>query len=188
MGTISGPFSIPDGLIYHIDPANPKSYIGTGTTIYDLSGNGNTSNFTNGAFYQNYQKGVVVVDGSNDYISTPLFNLTSPFTITVWAKNVNSESPIFGGYGPGVGYGNAEYIFYYEPDSFSMSVQGTGDYRKFIFPTPKYNIWYNFVLTRDVSNNVKMYRNGIGSTSNPHSYSNTFQINQIGRYSNFTNQ
>ena len=39
MGTIPGPFSIPDGLIYHIDPANPKSYIGTGTTIYDLLGN-----------------------------------------------------------------------------------------------------------------------------------------------------
>jgi hypothetical protein len=188
MGTISGPFSIPDGLMYHIDPSNPKSYAGYGTIIYDMSGNGNTSYFTNGALYQNYQKGTVLVDGNNDYIAFPLFNLTSPFTVSVWAKNVNSESPIFGGYGSGVGYGNAEYIFYYEPDSFSMSIQGTGDYRKFIFPTPKYNIWYNFVLTRDVSNNVKMYRNGIGSTSNPHSYSNTFQINQIGRYSNFTNQ
>jgi hypothetical protein len=88
MGTISGPFSIPDGLIYHIDPANPKSYIGTGTTIYDLSGNGNTSYFTNGALYQNYQKGVVVVDGNNDYISTPLFNLTSPVTVSAWVKNM----------------------------------------------------------------------------------------------------
>ena len=190
MGTISGPFSIPDGLIYHIDPANPKSYAGYGTIIYDMSGNGNTSYFTNGALYQNYQKGTVLVDGVNDYISSPTFNLTSPFTVSVWMKNVGDDGTIFGGYGGGVVYPNGEYIFGFPTgQQTNINAQGANSGAKtFIFPIPRYNTWYNFVLTRDISNNVRMYINGIGSTSNAQSYSNTFQINQIGRYSNFTNQ
>jgi hypothetical protein len=186
MGTISGPFSIPDGLIYHIDPANPKSYIGTGTTIYDLSGNGNTSNFTNGALYQNYQKGVVLVDGNNDYISTPLFNLTSPVTVSAWVKNVVNLSPVFGGSGGGVGYGNGEYIFYYE--NKTIVIQGNNSGAKYFqFPQLNLNQWSNLVMTRDASNNMSVYLNGIGSISNSQSYSNTLQMNQIGRYSAFTN-
>jgi hypothetical protein len=110
MGTYSGPLNPVDGLIYHIDPANPRSYSGVGTIIYDMSGNNNTSYFVNGPFYQNYSKGVVVVDGNNDYISTPLFNLTSPVTVSAWVKNISNLSSVFGGYGGGVGYGNGEYI------------------------------------------------------------------------------
>jgi hypothetical protein len=176
-------------LAFHIDPANPRSYAGVGTVIYDLSGNGNTSYFTNGALYQNYQKGTVLVDGVNDYIAFPLFNLTSPFTISVWAKNAASGGVVFGAFGTGINYGNGESIFYVNTNTLEIRCQGanTGE-KAFIFPGPKYNIWYQYVLTRDVSNNLRMYSNGIGSTSNAQSYSNTFQINQIGRYSNFTNQ
>jgi hypothetical protein len=188
MATAAGPKSVNDGLIYFIDPSNVKSYSGVGTVIYDLSGNGKTSYFTNGALYQNTSKGVVNVDGVNDYISTPLFNLTTPITISVWAKNTTPDSPIFSASGSGVIYGNSEYIFYYTPDNFNITVQGhPGGGKSFIFPAPKFNAWYNFVLTRDVTNNVRMYRNGVGSTSNPQSYSNTLQMNQIGRYSSFFN-
>ena len=187
MGTISGPFSIPDGLIYHIDPANPKSYIGTGTTIYDLSGNGNTSNFTNGALYQNYQKGVVVVDGNNDYILTPVFNLTSPVTISAWVKNIAGDGSIFGAYGTGVGYGNGENIFSF--GNKYVTIQGNNfGFKTFYFSDLNLNTWQNLVMTRDASNNMRVYLNGIGSTTGAISYSNTLQMNQIGRYSNFTNQ
>lgn len=187
MGTISGPFSIPDGLIYHIDPANPKSYIGTGTTIYDLSGNGNTSYFTNGALYQNYQKGVVVVDGNNDYILTPVFNLTSPVTVSAWVKNIAGDGSIFGAYGTGVGYGNGENIFSF--GNKYVTIQGNNfGFKTFYFSDLNLNTWQNLVMTRDASNNMRVYLNGIGSTTGAISYSNTLQMNQIGRYSNFTNQ
>ena len=187
MGTISGPFSIPDGLIYHIDPANPKSYIGTGTTIYDLSGNGNTSYFTNGALYQNYQKGVVVVDGNNDYISTPIFNLTSPVTVSAWIKNVVNDSAVMGAAGPGIGYGNGEALLSFSGKS--IYIQGANSGGKYYqFPQLNLNEWVHLTMTRDVGNNMRVYLNGIGSTSNPQSHSNTIQMNQIGRYSSFTNQ
>jgi len=186
VGISAGPNSISDNLAFHIDPANPRSYAGVGTVIYDLSGNGKTSYFTNGAFYQNYSKGVVVVDGNNDYISTPLFNLTSPITVSAWVKNISNSSPVFGGSGGGVGYGNGEYIFYYE--NKTIVIQGANSGAKYYqFPQLNLNQWSNLVMTRDASNNMSIYLNGMGSTSNTQSYSNILQMNQIGRYSAFTN-
>ena len=187
MGISAGPNSISDSLAFHIDPANPRSYAGVGTVIYDLSGNGKTSYFTNGALYQNYQKGVVLVDGNNDYISTPIFNLTSPVTVSAWIKNVVNDSPVMGAAGPGIGYGNGEYIFYYQGKTIIIQGNNSGA-KYFQFPQLNLNQWLNFVMTRDVSNNMSVYLNGIGSTSNSQSYSNTLQMNQIGRYSSFTNQ
>ena len=108
MGVSGGPKSVADGLIFHIDPANKRSYPGTGTTIFDLSGNNYTSYFANGALLAD---DVVRVDGVDDYISMPLFNLTSPTTVSVWVKNVVVGGTVFGASGFGVVYGNAEYIF-----------------------------------------------------------------------------
>jgi hypothetical protein len=187
MGISAGPNSVSDNLAFHIDPANPRSYAGVGTVIYDLSGNGKTSYFTNGAFYQNYQKGVVVVDGNNDYISTPLFNLTSPITVSAWVKNVVDDSPVFSASGPEVSYGNNEVIHYFSGKSILVAGNPTAG-KYFQFPQLNLNQWSNLVMTRDVGNNMRVYLNGTGSTSNSQSYSNTIQMNQIGRYSNFTNQ
>ena len=187
MGISAGPNSISDSLAFHIDPANPRSYAGVGTVIYDLSGNGKTSYFTNGAFYQNYQKGVVLVDGNNDYISTPIFNLTSPVTVSAWVKNVIGEGGVMGAAGPGIGYGNGELLFYFSGKS--IYIQGANSGGKYYqFPQLNLNEWVHLTMTRDVGNNMRVYLNGIGSTSNPQSHSNTIQMNQIGRYSSFTNQ
>jgi len=186
MGISAGPNSISDNLAFHIDPANPRSYAGYGTVIYDLSGNGKTSYFTNGAFYQNYQKGVVVVDGNNDYISTPLFNLTSPITVSAWVKNVVDDSPVFSASGSGVDYGNNEVIHYFSGKSILIAGNPTAG-KYFQFPQLNLNQWSHLVMTRDASNNMSVYLNGVGSTSNSQAYSNTLQMNQIGRYSAFTN-
>ena len=186
MGISAGPNSISDSLAFHIDSANPRSYAGVGTVIYDLSGNGKTSYFTNGALYQNYQKGVVLVDGNNDYISTPLFNLSSPITVSAWVKNVSDDAPVFSASGDGVNYGNNEVIHYFSGKSILIAGNPTAG-KYFQFPQLNLNQWSHLVMTRDASNNMSVYLNGVGSTSNTQSYSNTLQMNQIGRYSAFTN-
>lgn len=61
---------VTDGLIIYIDVANPKSYPGSGTTIYDLSGNNNHGTLYNGVGYSQSNGGVLTFDGVNDYIGT----------------------------------------------------------------------------------------------------------------------
>ena len=183
MGVSGGPKSNVDGLIFHLDPANKRSYPGTGTTIFDLSGNNYTSYFANGALLAD---DVVRVDGADDYIATPIFNLTAPITVTAWVKNVVNDSIVFGSYNGGV-YANSEYIFQYF--NKTIIIQGNpGGAKTFQVPDLKLNQWSYLAMTRDSSNNMSVFLNGVASSSNPQSYSNNLNFNQIGRYSNFSNQ
>jgi len=183
MGISGGPKSNVDGLIFHLDPANKRSYPGTGTTIFDLSGNNYTSYFANGALLAD---DVVRVDGADDYIATPIFNLTAPNTVTAWVKNVVVDGSVFGSYNGGV-YANAEYIFGFVGKT--LAVQGNpGGVKYFQFPQLNLNQWSYLAMTRDSSNNMSVFLNGVASSSNPQSYSVNLNFNQIGRYSNFSNQ
>jgi hypothetical protein len=183
MGVSGGPKSNVDGLIFHLDPANKRSYPGTGTTIFDLSGNNYTSYFANGALLAD---DVVRVDGADDYIATPIFNLTAPNTVTAWVKNVVVDGSVFGSYNGGV-YANAEYIFGFVGKT--LAVQGNpGGVKYFQFPQLNLNQWSYLAMTRDSSNNMSVFLNGVASSSNPQSYSVNLNFNQIGRYSNFSNQ
>ena len=56
---------VKDGLVLYLDAANPKSYTGTGTTWYDLSGNGNSGTLVNGITYSSNNSGYLVFNGSN---------------------------------------------------------------------------------------------------------------------------
>ena len=44
----TGPHIVTDGLVLSLDAANTKSYPGSGTTWYDLSGNANHGRISNG--------------------------------------------------------------------------------------------------------------------------------------------
>jgi hypothetical protein len=115
-----------------------------------------------------------------------LFNLTSPITVSAWVKNVINEGIVFSASGAGVNYAGSEYIFYFLGKT--LIVQGDpGAFKTFQFPQLNLNQWSNLVMTRDASNNMSVYLNGIGSTTGAQNYSNTLQMNQIGRYSAYTN-
>ena len=90
MGTYGGPDIVTDGLIFSVDAANKKSYPGSGTTWYDLSGNGSTATLTNGPTFSSTKHGAIVFDGSNDYIQTnfvySLPTITTNFTAGVWVN------------------------------------------------------------------------------------------------------
>lgn len=73
-----------NGLVLHLDAANVKSYPGTGTTWFDLSGNGNNGTLTNGPTYNSLNNGSMVFDGTNDFsihTGAPITG-NSPFTVT----------------------------------------------------------------------------------------------------------
>ena len=98
MSGSSGPDIITDSLLFHVDAANSKSYPGSGTTWYDLSGNRRhltltnasfTSDLSGGFYFGNFIGGVYATASS-----TTTFSLSSGFSISVWIKHVDPITSI----------------------------------------------------------------------------------------------
>jgi hypothetical protein len=60
---------VKSGLVVNLDASKIGSYPGTGTTWYDLSGNGNHATLSNGPAFNLEFGGSIVLDGSDDIIS-----------------------------------------------------------------------------------------------------------------------
>lgn len=93
----NGPRIVTNGLVLHLDAGNTKSYSGSGTVWNDLSGNGNNGTLTNGPSYNAANKGSIVFDGTNDYItgfSNVSVNISSPFSCEIWF-NLTSYSDTY---------------------------------------------------------------------------------------------
>jgi hypothetical protein len=100
-----------NGLVLCLDAGNTKSYVGSGTTWTDLSGNGNTGTLTNGPTYSSANGGSIVFDGTNDYVtlsSSQIAPGTGAFTWNFWAKSTRTQqdySILFSGTGSNSDYG-----------------------------------------------------------------------------------
>jgi hypothetical protein len=68
---------IRDGLVMYLDAGISNSYPGSGSTWFDLSGNGHNGTLTNGAGYSTQFGGVITFDGVNDFVDVPTPNMTS---------------------------------------------------------------------------------------------------------------
>ena len=86
MGTSYNPHIVSDGLVLCLDAANPRSYPGSGSTWYDLSGNGNNGTLVNGVGYSGDNLGSLSFDGVNDYVSGSIPPLTGNYTIEIIFK------------------------------------------------------------------------------------------------------
>ena len=168
---------VTNGLVLNIDTANPNSYSGTGNTVYDLSGFGNTGTLTNGPTYSSLNSGSIVFDGTNDFINLPNTNLltfgTNPFTIDFWMYSTY----IF----PGSGYAyktilsnyidyNDDFGSYFYLALFNLQnstlqnkvgvLDHTGNFLDFSFSVPIVpNQWTHIALTRNGST-FTWYKNG----------------------------
>ena len=73
------------GLVLCLDAGNPRSYPGTGTNWFDVSGNNNTGQLINGPTYTAGVNGYFTFDGVNDDVRTSLFsNARTNVTMTGW--------------------------------------------------------------------------------------------------------
>lgn len=68
MSTSYSPRIITNDLVMYLDSTNVKSYSGSGSTWYDLSGNSNDGTLTNGAIITN---GLCRFDGLGEWTGTP---------------------------------------------------------------------------------------------------------------------
>jgi len=60
-----------NGLVLSLDAANTKSYPKSGTIWSDLSGNQFNSTLINSPTYSTNNNGIIVLDGTNDFVSIP---------------------------------------------------------------------------------------------------------------------
>ena len=92
---------VTNGLVLYLDAAKRESYPGSGTTWYDLSGNGNNGTLTNGPTYTGVSKDAAIdFDGSNDFwicnqrTSDLEYQYYDSFSLSAWVY-INESS----GYG-----------------------------------------------------------------------------------------
>jgi len=89
--TPAGPAT--NGLLLYWDAGNLDSYPGTGTTIYDLSGNGNNGTLVNGVGYNQTNGGVLTFDGVDDGVYLTSLNLSSTNNTVMGAARYTGTTP-----------------------------------------------------------------------------------------------
>jgi hypothetical protein len=98
MGLSHSPGIVIDGLAFYHDAANRRSYSGSGTTVFDITGT-KTGILTNGVGFTTSNGGYFSFDGSNDFIdlSTNL-NVGSNFSVFAWIYpgNINIRNTVVG--------------------------------------------------------------------------------------------
>ena len=89
MSIQGNPYTIHDSsLVLHLDAANPKSYIGSGTNWVDLSGNNITGTLVGGASFNSNNLGSIAFDGVNGKVTFPNITVSTSngITVEVWFK------------------------------------------------------------------------------------------------------
>lgn len=76
---------VTEGLVFHVDAANAKSYPGSGTTWYNLVGS-NNGTLTNGPTHSSDNGGAIVFDGVDDHVVLDQTISLTDFTITAAFK------------------------------------------------------------------------------------------------------
>ena len=82
------------GMVLGLDAASPQSYPGTGTTWYDISGQGNNGTLINGVTWDsNVGGGSLVLNGaSSQYISVPCNMSATNYTVMASARYASTGS------------------------------------------------------------------------------------------------
>jgi len=165
---ISSPNIVRDGLVLYYDMSDYRSAPFTGTSIYDLSGSGNTGTLTNGPTYSGLNDGLISFDGSNDHIIINVSSSLKPATaITqeIWFKPDAQGIQHF----IALQYASTDlnsYVLYYVHPDLRAGVQIGASFNRITIPYAlTIGTWYHYVHTYDGSVQ-KLYVNGssIGSS------------------------
>jgi hypothetical protein len=149
-----------DGLVLHLDAANPKSYPGSGTTWNDLSGLGNGGTLTNGPTYNSSNLGYFqfVTDDFAAISNNVALDTQTP-TVEVWVKtNATTQN----GFWFEKGTVNTQYSLFQEGGNIQWRMN-IGGIKTLSTPTATYmntSNWYQVAGTY-TSGTRRLYINGL---------------------------
>lgn len=159
MGLSHSPRIVTNGLVGCWDAGNTRSYPGSGTTLTDLSGNGNSITLTNGPTFSSNEGGSILFDGVNDYASFTIPAMTY-YTCSYWVKPISISTS---------GAGGEPQLFGAPGDINGVSIYNSGGIKfqswsgsssRFSNTIVTLGNWYNFVITNS-STAYTMYVNGV---------------------------
>jgi len=166
---IAYPEIVTNGLVLNLDAGFVPSYSRSGTTWSDISLNGNNGTLTNGPSFNSNNNGYIVLDGTDDYVSSNLFlNTITNVTLQCWVEITStSRKGAFikiggGANGYSIGVGNATM------DTNGNEIIGLFPNVRWIDTNTTYGTGWKFVtLTLNASSLPTIYLNNttIGSYS-----------------------
>ena len=149
-----------------LDAGSKVSYLGTGTTWTDLSGNANNGTLVNGPTFDSANGGSLVFDGVDDYVSCGTLSIPSgnnARTLSVWVKI-------------GTATGNSGYRSIVCQGTYSANQQFQIGFAGSKFNVNNYtqtwsdstnavtNLWYNVAVSYDGTSFI-LYKNGVNVAS-----------------------
>jgi len=180
------PSIVSDGLVFFLDPANKRSYSGSGVTANGLVGGINGS-LVNGTGYSSANSGSFFFDGTNDSLEFSSYTPDAN-TVNIWVNLKSLQN------GPIIYVGDDAYnstlwswSFFAYSSLFYFRASTTSQYFNEV---PQFNTWINYTLIRNNGLNVSIaYKNGVFFGSLPDSTTlNPYPNMRIGRSGgNFAN-
>ena len=167
------PEIVSDGLVINLDVGNVNSTrVNDPSTIYDLTGNGNNGALTNGAAYQHYFGGTILLnDGSStdDYINVNNGGsnfMEASFTVDLWLRPTNANT----GYQniwstQGYDSGGDGFAWYTHNDTVKLwGWKTNGGSNSLMLDVSNMMVaheWHNYTVTRDIdTQELILYRDG----------------------------
>lgn len=149
---------ITDGLTIQLDAPNPTSYPGTGTTWFDLSGNGNNGTL-NGPTFVNSSIKSFLFDSNDDYVQLPyVVNTNNNWTLTFKSK-ANSSFGYYTLFSTIDGPGHLQ-IRYTPTGTIQLLRNQVALVGEFTSHTETINVFSDITITKS-SSTYKLYINGI---------------------------
>lgn len=155
---------VTNGLICNLDAGNRMSYVGSGTTWTDLSGNNNSGSLVSSPTYDVTNLGSFTTNGTNNYIaiaSSSAWNFgTSSFSVGAWYKAVGAQANLVR-YDTGLSAG----LWWLYTDSTTISFRiynsnrATNSSVSYTIPNTN-GTWHYLVGVRDSGSLMRLYYDG----------------------------
>ncbi len=167
MALSHNPSLVTEGLIIYLDANNTSSYAGTGTTWYDLSGNGRHASLISSPSYEGFGGGKYLsFDGSTNYATIPYTITDNLITVSFWyySKIFSANSSLdalISNYTSGI---SGFDVRLNSSTTINLAIVIAAGESQINIGTITNNTWYNVAFTYDGAT-VKTYLDGVFKSS-----------------------